>query len=180
MMRRTAILLAAATLALGSVATRPGVAESPRAHMSEMRPGAALDPLVARWASAWNAADPAAVADLFTPDATYEDLAFQVAFAGHEGIAQWLAITSQAIPDAHVDVEEAFRAGDRIAVRWTFTGTPEVIGKVEGSGVSFSVPVVTLMALEEGRIAGVTDAYNLADLLRQVGLPAESWTPPAR
>ena len=177
-MRQTAILMAAASLAISIAAPGAGPAQTAGAEPSQTDRERSIDPLVTRWASAWNATDATAVADLFAQDATYEDLAFQVAFTGHEGIAQWIAITSQAIPDAHVDVEEAFRSGDRIAVRWTFTGTPEAIGEAVASGESFSVPVVTLMELDGDRIARVTDAYNLADLLRQIGLPAGPWTPP--
>ena len=175
-MRRTALLLAAASLAFGPAA--PGLAESARSDLAEAQV-ASDDPLVAAWASAWNDADAEGVADLYTRDALYEDLAFQVVFSGHEGIAQWHAITARAIPDASVDVEEVIRSGDRIAVRWTFAGTPVAIGETATSGKSFSVPVVTLMEVEGGRVARVTDAYNLADLLRQIGLPAGPWTPPA-
>ena len=34
------------------------------------------------------------------------------------------------------------------------------------------------MDLKGGKIQHLTDYYNLADLLRQVGLPAGVWTPP--
>ena len=168
-----AIVTALAIAAPGVASAQTTPTEAPMTAQ-----GHAFDPIVAQWAAAWNAADADAMADLFTPGATYEDLAFQVAFTGREAIAQWVSITSGAIPDAHVKIDDAFRTGDRIAVRWTFTGTPEAVGEVQASGESFTVPVVTLMELDGGRIARVTDAYNLADVLRQIGLPAGSWTPP--
>ena len=179
-MNPTPALVATAFLAImiaapGGASAQAAPAEMPRTVQEE-----AIDPLVARWAAAWNDADAEAMTDLFAPGAIYEDLAFQVVVAGPEGVAQWVSITSEAIPDAHVRVEEVFRTSDRIAVRWTFTGTPEAVGEIEASGESFSVPVVTLMELDGDRIARVTDAYNLADVLRQIGLPAGPWTPPAQ
>ena len=170
-----AIVTAFAIAAPGVASAQTTPTEGPM-----MAQGHAPDPIVAQWAAAWNTADAEAMTSLFAPDAIYEDLAFQVTFTGTEGIAQWVSITAGAIPDAHVEIKDAFRTGDRVAVRWTFTGTPESVGEVQASGESFSVPVVTLMELDGGRIARVTDAYNLADLLRQIGLPAGSWTPPVQ
>ena len=143
----TSRILTATTLALGLAG--PGLAQTALIDMAEAR-AAPLDPLVAGWAAMWNAGDEAALADLYAPGAVYEDLAFQVAFTGHEGIAQWLAITAQAIPDASVTVEDAFRSGDRIAIRWIFAGTPLAIGAMAGSGERFSVPVLTMMEVEGG------------------------------
>lgn len=43
--------------------------------------------IVADWASAWSGTDPQALAKLFTPDATYTDLALNVVSVGRDGIA---------------------------------------------------------------------------------------------
>ena len=171
--------LITAVVAILAISISPGAtAEVTCQPDSRLADGMSIDPVASQWAAAWNTGGADAVADLFTPDAAYQDLAFQVTFAGHEGITQWFEITSAVIPDACVEIEHSFRTDDNIAVRWIFSGTPTAIGDAAASGDSFSVPVVTLMKLDGDRIAQVTDAYNLADLLRQIGLPAGPWTPP--
>ncbi|MFE3172797.1 nuclear transport factor 2 family protein [Amycolatopsis sp. NPDC059090] len=136
--------------------------------------------VVKAWADAWNSGDAAKMASLFTDDGTYQDNAFQVAMSGQEGVANWVEITERSIRNAHVDVQDAFRSGDRIAVRWTFSGTDTgAFDKTRpATGKSFRVPVSTLIDLRGERIRQLTDYYNLADVLRQVGLPAGPWTPP--
>ena len=163
-MTRTATL--AAALLLIQVAMPIAGAHAKDPTQTSTRAATAIDPLVARWAKAWNTDDAASMADLFTERGTYEDLAFQVAFSTPEGVAQWLEITSRAIPDASVVVEDTFRSKNRIAVRWTFSGTPVAFGSTKGTGRSYSVPVLTVMELHDGRIVRATDAYNLADVLR--------------
>ncbi|MYW90159.1 SgcJ/EcaC family oxidoreductase [Amycolatopsis rubida] len=136
--------------------------------------------VVKAWAEAWNAGDAAEMASLFTNDGTYRDNAFQVAMSGRQGVENWVNITERSIRDAHVDVRDAFRSGDRVAVRWTFSGTDTgAFDKTRpATGKSFRVPASTLIDLRGERIQQVTDYYNLADVLRQVGLPAGPWTPP--
>ena len=176
----TRLATLAAALALLPVTALPPHAHAQALPTTSSQTVAKIDPVVARWAAAWNNDDAAALAALFANDGTYEDMAFQVAFEGPGGVARWLQITSGAIPDAKVRVEETFRSEDRIAVRWTFSGTPVAFGPVQGTGRSFSVPVLTQMDLRNGRLVRVRDAYNLADVLRQVGLEAGPWTPPTR
>lgn len=139
-----------------------------------------LPRMVAAWADAWNTASPRKMAALFTEDGVYQDNAFQVAMTGPAGAAQWVTITEQSIKNAHVDVVDAFREGNKIAVRWNFSGadTGAFAKDRPATGKSFNVPVTTVMDLNGGKIQHLTDYYNLADLLRQVGLPAGVWTPP--
>ncbi len=135
---------------------------------------------VREWAAAWNTGDAGRMAALFTEDGAYEDHAFQVEFRGRDGIAQWVEITAGSIDDARVEVHEAFRHGDRIAVEWTFSGE-DTAGGLAGqppTGKSFSVPAASFFEVEGNKIRRVEDYYNLADLLRQLGLPADAWTPP--
>ena len=88
---------------------------------------------VREWAAAWNTGSPERMAALFTEDGAYEDPAFQVEFRGRDGVAQWVEITNAAIADTRVEVEEASRAGDRIYVEWTFSGTNSA-GGLAGQG----------------------------------------------
>ncbi len=117
------------------------------------------------------------MADLFADDGVYEDFAFQIKSSTPAGAAQWVDITASSIPDAHVEVIEAFRSRRRIAVKWIFSGTPLSIAGVPSTGKSFAVPAVSYFEVRRGRIQRVGDFYNLADLLRQLDLPCDTWTP---
>jgi steroid delta-isomerase-like uncharacterized protein len=137
---------------------------------------AAAFPVVAqRWMDAWNARDPQAMCELFTADGIYEDTAFKIRAQGRQGVAAWIKISIDHIPDLRGEIDDAFQANDRVAVRWMFSGTPRMLGPVQGTGKPYSVPVLTIMELREGLIARVTDCYNLADLLQQIELPLDSF-----
>lgn len=140
----------------------------------------AAPPIVERWVAAWNAHSPDQMADLFTDDGVYEDLAFEFVMQGKQGVAAWVSITLAGAPDAHAELVYAFQAGDRAAAHWIFSGThtgawgPDL----PPTGNAFSLPVATLFELEGERIRRVGDYYNLATWLRQVGLPAGPYAPP--
>lgn len=128
-------------------------------------------PAIARaWADAWNSGDGEELAALFTRDGVYQDFAFGASFQGREGIASWVATTTASIDGVQVQITDAFRAGNRVSIRWTFSG------HIIGAPAPFSVPAVTVMELQRGRISYDGDYYNLVDVLRQSGLPAD---PPA-
>jgi steroid delta-isomerase-like uncharacterized protein len=137
---------------------------------------ASLVPLIAqRWMEAWNTKDPHAMRALFTADGTYEDMAFKISAQGQQGVATWVQISIDHIPNLHGEILDAFQAGDRVAVRWTFSGTPRMLGSVQGTGKSYRLTVVTIIELSGGDIARATDCYNLADLLQQIELPFDSY-----
>ena len=140
-------------------------------------PPAATDrpvPLIVRkWADAWNRADAAGMARLFTEDGAYQDFAFQAKNTGKDGVAGWVTLTLKSIPDAHATLLDAFQIGERASVQWTFSRTPVGVGDLNGT--SFSVPVTSVFELNEGKISQVSDDDNRADLFHQLGLPSDTW-----
>lgn len=129
--------------------------------------------LVQQWAQAWNTNDPQQMAALFTRDGVYQDFAFHARFTGREGVASWVGITWTALDEVEVEVTDSFRTPDRVSIRWVFRG------HIAGAPRSFAVPASSVMELRRGRIAYHADYYNLADVLRQSGLPPELPAPPA-
>lgn len=127
-----------------------------------------LPRIATEWAQAWNSGNPQLLAGLFTADARYTDHAFGATFTGRDGVAQWATITGQSIQDATITVDTAFRRGDQVAIVWTFSG------QLVGAPQPFSVPAATVLRLRGGHIASDDDYYNLADVLRQSGLPADT------
>lgn len=121
------------------------------------------------------------MAELFTEDGVYEDLAFGFVMEGKQGVVDWVSITLAGAPDTNVDVVYAFEAGERAAAHWIFSGThtgawgPDL----PPTGEPFLLPVASLFELEGELIRRVHDYYNLATWLRQVGLPAGPYDPPA-
>ncbi|XKK61369.1 ester cyclase [Streptomyces sp. ARC32] len=129
--------------------------------------------IAAAWHSAWTGEDPNALADLFTKDGTLVDLSVPYTSHGREEIAEFKAITERLIPDADLEITDAFRSGDRVVIRTDYSGT------LPGASKSFKVQMATVLELRHGKIAINTDYYDRATMLRQSGLPAD-WRPPTQ
>ena len=150
-------------------------AQEPSAHAGK----GSVPSIAQAWANAWKNDDAQGMAALFTPDGIYEDFAFQARFQGSDGVAMWVDITAKAIPDARAEIIDAFETGGRVAIRWVFHGTPKNFAAIPGTGKSFAVPAVTILDMEDEKIAKASDFYNLADLFRQGGIASGPWVPPA-
>ena len=131
--------------------------------------------IVKRWMDAWTAKDLTAMSALFAPDGKYEDLAFKISARGRRGVANWVKISCDHIPDLGGEVLDAFQFGNRVCVRWIFSGTPRMLGPVQGTGRSFRLTAHTIMEMDGSEIVCATDCYNLLDLLQQIGIPLNSF-----
>ncbi len=139
-----------------------------------------VPPIVQQWATAWNTADAKGMAELFTDDGVYQDFAFEARVEGKAGVAGWVTLTANAIPNARAVILDAFQTNDRVAVQWVFSGTPLRLGNIPSTGKSFSIPVTSVFFLEQGRIQTVADYYNRAEVFQQLGLPSDSWAIPGQ
>lgn len=126
--------------------------------------------LAAAWAAGWTSTDPYDLARLFTADATYTDLAVDKTSHGRSGVAAWQAGTHKLIAGADITIRDAFRSGNRVLIDGFYTG------HIHGAPHPFGLRMATVLHLRGNRIVSDADYYNLADLLRQSGLPP-TWTP---
>ncbi|QUQ67221.1 nuclear transport factor 2 family protein [Kutzneria sp. CA-103260] len=175
-------LVAGVALTTGIALTAPSASAVP-AQEAAAAQRQHLPRLAQQWVNAWNTGDGAAMGALFAPDGVYTDHAFQAAFTGPAGAKLWVELTMRSIANAKVTVKNAFCSGDNIAVTWTFSGTftdkAALTPPYSAAGKSFAVPVSTVITTRHNLITAVDDYYNLADVLRQVGLPAGPFTPPS-
>ncbi len=181
--RSSALVISAAALAAalgGTAAAAPASMPAQASVSAYGEHGNRSTRVVDQWAAAWNTNSPQRMAALFTDTGSYTDHAFQATFAGKDGVATWITITHTAIKNPKVEVLNSFRSGDRVAVRWEFSGTDTgaFAKHLPPTGKSFTVPVLTYFEMKGDKIQRCEDYYNVADLLRQVGLPAGAWTPP--
>jgi SnoaL-like polyketide cyclase len=79
-----------------------------------------MDP---RWAAAWSAHDPDAVARLFHEDGEYDDVAFGIVNPGRRGAREWATGFLASFPDLHVAIVAAYAAGTLEVVEWRMSGT---------------------------------------------------------
>src|SRR5688500_11482494 len=87
--------------------------------------------------------------------------------AGREDILAF----RQAFPDAHITVEDAFASasGDRVAVRWTLTGTHgDAFQGIPATGRTVSMRGMDLLRIEGGRIAERWGSSDELGLLQQL------------
>lgn len=123
-----------------------------------------------RWARSWTRHDPEALADLFAPDAEYDDVAFGIVSRGSDGVRGWAESFLASFPDLVVDiVSELAVDGDEV-VEWLMSGTHA--GEFAGlppSGRNFEVRGVSILRVREGRITRCSDYWDLGTVRRQLG-----------
>ena len=117
---------------------------------------------------AWNAHDRERYVSAYKPDVELHGFPEGVVDAATLG--DFFAGFWEAIPDARIDVGDAFADGDQVAVRLTISGTHE--GELMGVPAShrpISFDAMTIIRVEDGRLA---ERWNVADflsMLQQIG-----------
>ena len=78
---------------------------------------------------------------------------------------------SAAFPDGHRTIDDVMAAGDKVALRWTWSGTHQ--GLFMGllpTGKQVSATGTTVYRLEEGKIVESWTAANMVGMLQQLGV----------
>lgn len=89
---------------------------------------------------------------------------------GLEGIRERYRTLIQAL-DPRFTIEDLIAEADRVAVRWTNSGTH--VGELFGippTGRSFSIPGIDIYRLEDGKLAEHWDVVDMYGLMMQLGL----------
>ena len=124
--------------------------------------------------AAWNTHDLDLASAFFTPDYIGNDVAQAQPQHGRDGIRQALAIYFQALPDVRFALEDLVVGGDRAVAVWTARGTHRgTLMNIPASGRSVAVRGVSIFTLADGQISRATYIWDVAGLLRAIGLLPE-------
>jgi len=120
--------------------------------------------------TAWSLHQPDRIDLIFTDDAVYEDVAGGQIVCGKEAIKQLLRAGVAWAPDFRVAMKSLIVADDIAATEWVSEGIQTgPIGELPASGNSFQLRGASILNFQNGKIAKVTDYYDMATFLRQLG-----------
>jgi steroid delta-isomerase-like uncharacterized protein len=88
---------------------------------------------------------------------------------GRDGLRRRVTSFRTAFPDIAFAIDEMVCEGDRVAVRYAFTGTHRGrFGDLEPTGRTIAVSGILIAHLDDGRIVSAVSVFDSGDLLRQL------------
>jgi predicted ester cyclase len=104
--------------------------------------------------------DPAGIAEVYHP--RFVDHVNALEYHGTEGARQSVALYRELFPDLRIVVDDQVSEGDRVASRWTLTGTHR--------GRSVRLRGIVISHFEEGKIVEDWASSDTLGLARQLGV----------
>ncbi|HEV2697009.1 MAG TPA: nuclear transport factor 2 family protein, partial [Terriglobales bacterium] len=83
----------------------------PVAAQDKAKAGTHESTIASRWIAAWNSHDVEKLISLFTPDVTYEDVAFAQTSHGQAELRKFIASEFDSSPDLHVELVSSYIQG---------------------------------------------------------------------
>jgi steroid delta-isomerase-like uncharacterized protein len=124
--------------------------------------------------AAWNAHDVRALTAHYAPDYEEIDVARRHPQIGPDNVRRTVLYYLRAFPDFQVTLDDAIVNGERVAMFWTWTGTHRgTFMNIPASGRRVTVRGTSLVDLENGQIRRALRIWDLAGLLRSIGLLPE-------
>jgi predicted ester cyclase len=133
--------------------------------------------IIRRWFEAENKKDLALLDEFIAPD--FFDHAHQL--RGLEEYKQFITILRKGYPDFHETIEDIVAEGDKVWVRFKFTGTHTgeyqeylpSIGKITlaPTGKKITISLVDIFRIVDGKVVDwIWEVYDGFDFLKQLGL----------
>jgi len=127
-----------------------------------------------RFFEIWEAGDLDALGEVVAPESQDHDPYNPYGQEGLEGVKKTIAMYREAFPDTHFEIEDQIAAGDKVATRWTATGTHE--GELMGmqpTGNKATISGITLDRFEEGKIVEGWTNWDTLKLMHTIGAVPE-------
>ncbi len=107
--------------------------------------------------------------EIIAPDQVYHDPQSPPSEPGPEGVKATVRIYQDTL-DGHWNVHEVIATGDRAVTRWTGTGVHQAdLMGIPATGRAISVEAISVMRIEDGRIAEHWCTWDTLGLLQQIG-----------
>ncbi len=140
-------------------------------------PGHDLNRFVHEYVRAWNAHDSGHVAAFFAADYEGTDVADALPERGPQGAREMAERYVQAFPDLHFTVEEIVAQDNCVAFAWTAQGTQRgPFMNIPATGRPVAMRGMSLLTLEDGKIKQGLHVWDVAGLLRAIGLLPELYS----
>ncbi len=120
---------------------------------------------------AWNSGDPDRIVDLYAAEYVGFDVAEPSAQQGTEALRRSVTRYQEAFPDLRLTASATVTEENRVALFWVAHGTHRgSLMHIPATGRPCEVRGVSLLRIERGRIVEALHLWDLAGLLRSVGL----------
>lgn len=107
----------------------------------------------------------------YSADAIVEDSMYATPFVGRAAILARKSAGFAAMPDVQIHVTNRIVRGDQLTVEWTATGTHlHDYPGLPATGRSFSIPGVTVVVRQDGKIVRESLYYDMAEVQRQLSV----------
>ncbi|MBI5031098.1 MAG: ester cyclase [Chloroflexi bacterium] len=124
--------------------------------------------------AAWNSHDVAQTEKFYAEDYVGVDVAQAVPQQGRPGFRSFFAQYLNAVPDFQFIVDDVIADDNRVAVAWNACGTHlGALMNIPPTGKSIAIRGVSLFTIENERIKQAMYVWDLAGLLRDIGLLPE-------
>lgn len=112
------------------------------------------------------------ILSLYSDECVYEDLAIGKINKGKEEIRSFLIAGFTAFPDFKVEIKSFFGSNDRICIEGIISGTykGDIPGLPPANEKSFAVQSAHIVTLSNDKAIHVTDYYDNATVMRQLGI----------
>ena len=127
--------------------------------------------LLQRVTQLWNGGDPRSANEIYADDCVYRGAAMPEPIRGRDALTAHMTHMRKIFPDLRLTADETLTEGDRIAVRWTWTGTHK--GEWEGvapTGRKVTETGLSMLRLRNGKIVDEFVASDRHSLFQQLGL----------
>jgi len=118
----------------------------------------------------WNQGNLAAIDELYDANQVSHGLGVDVP-SGSAGLKQFITMYRTAYPDTHFTVEDQIAEGDKVATRWTATGTHrgDLFG-IPPTGKRVTVTGIAISRVANGKIVETWNNFDALGQLQQLGV----------
>ncbi|HMG67225.1 MAG TPA: ester cyclase [Chitinophagaceae bacterium] len=142
-------------------------------NMEEMidTKGIKTKPLAQTIIDTWNTKVDEKIIQLYAPDYEGEDFSGSKKRSGIEGVKGWLNNVLHAFPNIHYTLIDYVENDERLVLHWIADGNHHgSFLKIPASGKPVTINGISLLKIEHGKIKEGKLFWDLAGVLRQIGL----------
>ena len=127
--------------------------------------------IAARFAQVWGNVSLDIIDELAAPSLTVHYPIFPRVIQGPAAFKQLMTAFRAAFPDSALKIEEVIGEGDKVIVRWNFSGTHRgALLKIPPSGKKVAWTGISIYTISDGKVTEERGEEDFLGFLRQIGI----------